>query len=405
MKAIILAAGEGLRCRPLTFTRSKVMLPVANKPILEHVIHSLATNGIQDIILIVGYEKERIMNHFKDGVGFGVNIQYIEQTAQLGTAHAIEMAHKLIESDDEQFLVLNGDNIIEPCTISDLVSQCQGDATILTTRREHTTGYGVVNADGKTVREIIEKSTTPISHLVNTGIYVFNSRIFQEIERTAISQRGEYEITDTLQQMIDEGMDVTMVSTGSLWLDAVYAWDLLEANSTILNISELGSVKGSVKDGAVIIGDVQIGNNTTIHPGCYIVGPVAIGDNCDIGPHAVILPSTTIGDNTSIGSFTHIQNTIIMNDVRIGTHGYISSSVIGSNNSIGPYFITEEKDNVSMEVEEVLTNAGKLGTITGDDTVIGHRVLVKAGALIAANCSIESGNVITKHLPVNSIVI
>jgi len=190
-----------------------------------------------------------------------------------------------------------------------------------------------------------------------------------------------------------------------LWLDAVYAWDLLDANSTVLNISELGSVKGSIEDGAVVIGDVQIGSNTTVHPGCYIVGPVVIGDNCDIGPHAVILPSTAIGDNTSIGSFTHIQNTIIMNDVRIGTHGYISSSVIGSNDSIGPYFITEEKDNVRMEVEEVLITAGKLGTITGDDTIIGHRVLVKAGALIAANCSIESGNVINKQLPVNSIVI
>ena len=106
MKAVILAAGEGLRCRPLTLTRSKVMLPVANKPILEHVIHSLMKNDITDITIVVGYEKEKIMNYFEDGIKLGVKITYVEQKSPLGTAHAIKQAQNLIEKEEDEFLVI-----------------------------------------------------------------------------------------------------------------------------------------------------------------------------------------------------------------------------------------------------------------------------------------------------------
>src|SRR5690606_8742553 len=154
MKAIILAAGEGLRCRPLTLTRSKVMLPVANRPILEHVISSLEKNEIKEIILVVGYEKERIMNYFEDGLNFGVNISYVEQKAQLGTAHAIEQAKKLIGPEDSEFLVLNGDNLVEPKTISDLLNNYKGDASLLTVKMEETTGYGVILKEKNKVTRI-----------------------------------------------------------------------------------------------------------------------------------------------------------------------------------------------------------------------------------------------------------
>ncbi|MDO9517160.1 MAG: sugar phosphate nucleotidyltransferase [Methanosarcinaceae archaeon] len=405
MKAIILAAGEGLRCRPLTLTRSKVMLPVANKPILEHAIYSLAENDIKDIVLIVGYEKERIMDYFEDGVNFGVNITYIEQKAQLGTAHAIKQTRELIEPDGEEFLVLNGDNIIEPKTISDLLDGRGGDATIMTFKMEHTIGYGVVIAEGKQVKKIVEKPRADISHLVNTGIYLFNHKIFKYIESTQISDSGEYAITDSLQQMIEDGLKVTMVPTRSRWLDAIHSWDLLKANSTILDKYDTLTVKGTVEEGAVIKGNVSIGKNTIIRSGSYIVGPAMIGDNCEIGPDVVILPSTTIGNNASIGPFSQIKNSIIMNDARIEAHSYISNSVIGSNNTIGSHFITDEKDNLKIEMIGILHHADRLGVITGDDIVIGHRVLVKPGVLIGAGCNIESGNIISRELPPNSTVV
>ncbi|MEL4305691.1 bifunctional sugar-1-phosphate nucleotidylyltransferase/acetyltransferase [Methanococcoides sp. LMO-2] len=405
MKAVILAAGEGIRCRPLTATRSKVMLPVANKPILEHVIDSLSKNDIKDIILVVGYERERIMNYFGDGIDFGVNIKYVHQKAQLGTAHAIKQTADLMEKEDHDIMVLNGDNVIEPQTIRNLIDKHGGNATILTTKKEHICGYGVVIASGKKVTKIIEKPTSELSHIINTGIYIFDQGIFERIEHTPISPLGEYAITDTIQQMIDDGMEVDQVVTRSLWRDAVFAWDLLKDNSMFLSRSEDYNIEGTVEEGAVIHGNVSIGNNTVIRSGCYIAGPVMIGDNCEIAPNVVILPSTTIGDNVSIGSFTQIQNSIIMDDTRIHSHGSIANSVIGMNNSIGPYFVAEDRENVKIEMEQQLHIAEKLGAITGDDITIGHRVLVKAGSIISHNCKIESGKTISRMLPENSIVV
>lgn len=405
MKAIILAAGEGLRCRPLTLTRSKVMLPVANRPILEHVISSLEKNGIKEIILVVGYEKERIMNYFEDGLNFGVNISYVEQKAQLGTAHAIEQAKKLINPEDSEFIVLNGDNLVEPKTIADLLNNYEGDACLLTVRMEDTAGYGVVLKEKKRVTQILEKRPGGLSRLVNTGIYIFTPQIFETIEKTPISENGEYAITDTLQLMIDEGKMVTSVHTESKWLDAVHAWDLLKANAIVLNSSKNLKHEGELEEGVIIRGKVAIGKNTKIRSGTYIVGPVVIGENCDIGPNVVILPSTTIGDNVSIRSFTEIQNSIIMNDCRISSHGQISNSIIGSNNTLGPGFTSEEKENLEIILNSKIHKAPKLGTIIGDDNRIGSRVLVKAGVMIAVNCQVESGNTIYRDLSRDSVVL
>ncbi|MGP8337056.1 MAG: sugar phosphate nucleotidyltransferase, partial [Methanosarcinaceae archaeon] len=330
---------------------------------------------------------------------------YIEQKAQLGTAHAIKQARTLIKPYGEEFLVVNGDNIIEPKTISDLLNESRGDATILTFKMEHTIGYGVVISEGKQVKQIVEKPRSAISHLVNTGIYLFNPKIFEYIENTPISDGGEYAITDSLQQMIDDGLTITMVPAQSRWLDAIHSWDLLKANSTVLDQYDTLTVTGTVEKGAVIKGNVSIGKNTIIHSGSYIVGPVIIGDNCEIGPDVVILPSTTIGNNASIGPFSQIKNSILMSDARIEAHAYISNSVIGSNNTIGSHFITDEKENLKIEMIGILHHADRLGTITGDDIIIGHRVLVKAGILIGAACNIESGNIISRELPPNSVVV
>lgn len=405
MKAIILAAGEGLRCRPLTLTRSKVMLPIANRPILEHVIDSLEKNRITDIILVVGYKKERIMDYFEDGLNFGVKIKYIEQKAQLGTAHAIEQAKSMIGPEDSEFLVLNGDNLVEPKTIADLLNNYEGDASLLTVRMEDTAGYGVVLTDKKRVTRILEKRPGDLSRIVNTGIYVFTPQVFETIEKTPISENGEYAITDTLQLMIDEGKIVTSVPTESKWLDAVHSWDLLKANAIVLDSARSQRIEVEVEEGAVIRGNVTIGKNTRIRSGTYILGPAVIGENCDIGPNVVILPSTTIGDNVSIRSFTEIQNSIIMNDCRIYSHGQISNSIIGSNNTIGSGFFVEEKEGLSIIMNGTVHRAPKLGTIFGDDNRIGNSVLVKAGVTVAVDCQVESGNTIYRDLPHHSVVL
>jgi UDP-N-acetylglucosamine diphosphorylase/glucosamine-1-phosphate N-acetyltransferase len=401
MKAVILAAGEGLRCRPLTLTRSKVMLPVANKPILEYVVRALAQNDIKEIIFVVGYKKERIMDHFGNGIDFGVDIRYIEQDAQLGTAHAIKQVEPLV---DEKFLVLNGDNLIDGDTISDLLAGDSGDVALLTVIREQTTGYGVVILDKGRISQIVEKPREKISHLVNTGIYMFTSSIFKEIDKTPISETGEYAITDTIQRVIDGGGVVTNVTTHSTWIDAIHSWDLLKANTALLGKCE-GGVRGTVEESAVMVGDVAVGENSVIRSGSYIVGPVIIGNNCDIGPNSMILPSTAMGDNCRLGPFTELENSIIMNDVRIGGGSFISDSIIGAHNTIGPHFSTEVGNDLKIEMKGVLHHADELGTVIGDSNIIGIQVLVRAGKTIATGCSVDSGIKVTKDIPEDSTVI
>ena len=403
MKAVILAAGEGKRCRPLTLTRSKVMLPVANKPILEHIINALVKNDIKEIILVVGYKKERIMDYFEDGINFGVKIEYVEQKAQIGTAHAILQARNLI-GNEEKFVVVNGDNIIGPDAIADLINGDEGDATLLTCKKDNVSGYGVIVAKGKNVIEIIEKPKTLISHLINTGIYLFKKDIFEMIERTAVSTTGEYAITDTLQMMIDEGIPVTTAITNAEWLDAAYSWNLLEANTIILGDFETDLSKAKIEDCVSIKGSVSVGRNTTIRAGSYIVGPVVIGDNCDIGPNVVILPSTSVGNNVSIASFSYIKNSILMNDTRVSTHSNISNSVVGSNVTTGPNFITEEGEELHIILGNELHEAEKLGTVIGDDTDIGGNVLVHAGKMVSSNCRISSGKTISEDVPTNALL-
>lgn len=401
MKAIILAAGEGLRCRPLTLTRSKVMLPVANKPLLEHIINAVAENDIKEIILVVGYQKERIMDYFGDGLEFGVNIKYVFQEVQLGTAQAVKLAKEYVDGD---FLVLNGDNLVDRGTIADLLAGKNGSVTLLAVEREQTLGYGVVISEGRRVTKILEKPKEIVSHLVNAGIYIFTQDIFEEINRTPLSSTGEYAITDAIQQMILKGNIVSMVESKSLWMDAVHSWDFLKANAVFLENCK-NNLSGTVEKSATIKGNVLIGENSVIRGGCYIVGPVAIGKNCDIGPNTVILPSTAIGDNVSINSSVEIQNSILMNDVRVGSGSFISNSIIGANNTIGPHFSTEVGRELMIEMKGILHHAELLGTVTGDDNSIGNRVLIKAGKMVANNCTIEAGSTVHKDIPPGSIMV
>ncbi len=401
MKAVILAAGEGLRCRPLTLTRSKVMLPVANKPLLEHIIKAIAENGIREIILVVGYKKERIMDYFGDGVDFGVEISYAFQDAQLGTAHAVKRIRNMVEGD---FLVVNGDNLIDKNTIADLLAGRSGEVTLLVVEREQTLGYGVVISERSRVKKILEKPKEVVSHLVNAGIYIFSTEIFEEIDQTTLSEAGEYAITDTIQQMIDKGKSASMVESKSMWIDAIHSWDFLKANAIVLAKCRT-DLRGTVENSAIIKGDVVLGENSIIRGGCYIVGPVIIGKNCEVGPNTTILPSTAIGDNTSISSSVEIQNSILMNDVRIGTNSYISNSIIGANNSIAPHFSTEVGFDLMIEMKGILHHAEILATVIGDYNTIANRVLIKAGKMIANNCSIESGAVVHKNIASGSIVV
>ncbi|MEA1905817.1 MAG: bifunctional sugar-1-phosphate nucleotidylyltransferase/acetyltransferase [Euryarchaeota archaeon] len=398
MKAVILAAGEGMRCRPLTLTRSKVMLRIANKPMIEYVVQSLAESGITGIIMVVGYAKERIMNYFGNGKDFGVNIGYVEQKHQLGTAHAIKQAK---DSVGDEFLVLNGDNLVSADTIADITERHTGGTSILTTSRMDTSGYALVIEGGGVVREIVEGQTLKNVRNINTGIYIFDRTVFDAIEETLRADISEFGITDSIQRMVDAGYEVHAYRTDHTWTDVIHSWDLLGVNAMILE-----GVPDSVHGPDSKVDDrVVLGRDSTIGENSYVKGPVVIGRNCDIGHNVVIAPSTSIGDNVTIEPFTYIKNSVIFDDVHIGSHSTIKNTVVGENNVIDSHFVVESRRDLTVELDRKLYYADELGTVIGDDSTIGCNVSVTAGALIGTGCRIGAGTVARKPIPSHALVV
>ncbi|MHC1625305.1 MAG: bifunctional sugar-1-phosphate nucleotidylyltransferase/acetyltransferase [Methermicoccaceae archaeon] len=398
MKAVVLAAGEGDRCRPLTLTRPKVMIPVANRPILEHVVDALKECDITDIVMVVGYRKESIMDHFGDGVDFGVDISYVYQPHAIGTAHALEVAEEEVSGED-RFLVLNGDNVVDSTSIKSLMSSTP--QSVLATLSDTPSRYGVITDHHGRLERIVEKPYDATSHLINTGMYLFDSRIFEYID--AVIQGGtegaDFSLTHAIQLMVDDKIMVDVIRTGGLWVDVVYPWDTLTTNEALLRRESHQSIRGEVEDGVHIKGQVRIGEGSVVHSGTYIVGPVEIGEDCEIGANCVIMPSTTIGPGSIVGSGTRIESSVLFEGVMVGASSSISNSVIASGFVGGAQLCAEAKPEVNVEFEqEVVKCHRQLGFIAADHTVLGCRVLVKAGCVIGGSCDVSSGACISGYI-------
>ena len=332
MKAIILSAGEGSRMRPLTLTKPKTMLPVAGKPIIQYNIEALKNNGINDILLIVRYKEEIVREYFGDGSEFGVNITYKTQEDFLGTANAISYGEDFIE---DSLLVLNGDIILDDEIIHEIIKkykELKPDTLMVLTEVDDPSAFGVVEIEDGNIKSIVEKpkKEDAPSNLVNTGIYVFNKDIFGKIEKTEISERGEYEITDSVSMQIDEGKKVIGHKTDKDWIDVGRPWELIEVNEELIGNLKT-QIKGKVENGAHLHGQVHLGEGSIIKAGVYIEGNVYIGKNCDVGPNCYIRGNTYLGDNVHVGNAVEIKNSIIMENTNVSHLSYVGDSVIGSN--------------------------------------------------------------------------
>jgi bifunctional UDP-N-acetylglucosamine pyrophosphorylase/glucosamine-1-phosphate N-acetyltransferase len=389
LKAVILAAGEGNRMRPLTYTRPKVMLPLANKRILEHLLIEAKEAGIKEFIFIVGYHDEQVRDYFGGGEKWDVSIGYCNQRKQLGTADAVRMVEGLVEGD---FLMINGDIIVSQKDIKRLASKDKTTMSVIEVK--DTKDLGLVEVQGNRVVRIHEKVGKPPSNLANAGLYLFTPAIFLAIAQTPKSPRGEYEITDSLQLMVDE-RQVVAYQKIDYWLDLSYPWNLLPANELILSGIKAENL-GEIEDNAVIKGAVGIGPGTIVRSGSYIIGPVIIGQNCDIGPNCYIRPSTAIGDDCHIGSAVEVKNSIIMRGTKIPHHNYVGDSVIGEDCNLGA---GTKIANLRLDEKEIRmaghnTGRRKLGAIIGDGVKTGINVSIDVGAMIANNTHIGPGAVV-----------
>jgi UDP-N-acetylglucosamine diphosphorylase/glucosamine-1-phosphate N-acetyltransferase len=385
-RAVILAAGEGQRMRPLSYTHSKVMLPIANKPILEHLLVEMIAAGIREVILVVGYHDEQVLDYFGNGVKWNIHIQYADQRQQKGTADAVRMADGLFK---DKFLLANGDIIINRRDIQKLTAQ--NGNTMSVVDLPDVTGLGVIDGQNGQVVRIYEKPANPPTHLANAGLYAFTPEIFGAIQKTGTSPRGEYEITDSIQILIDSGIKVAYQTIGE-WPDLSYPWDLLGANEIALSKLER-QISGEIEEQAIIQGAVSVGVGTRIRSGAYIMGPVIIGQNCDIGPNCFIRPSTAIGDNCHIGASVEVKNSIIMRGTKIPHLNYVGDSVIGENCNLGAgtKIANLKLDKKNIFVNDIDTKRRKLGAIIGDGVETGINASINVGTLIGNNARIGPG--------------
>jgi UDP-N-acetylglucosamine diphosphorylase/glucosamine-1-phosphate N-acetyltransferase len=388
-QAIVLAAGEGQRLRPFTVNRPKAMLDIAGKPILQFVVEALAGNGIREIVLVVGYQKEHVYDYLGSGEACGVDIEYVTQATQLGTAHALLQARDVAA---DEFLVLPGDNLIEAATISEFVTT--GPDAVLVKRVSDPVRYGVVSAAGGEVTEIVEKPEEAGGNLVNTGIYAFKKDVFDYI--------GDMlDIPDALNAMIAQGRAIRAIETEETWLDVVYPWDIISLNNAILGKIE-AKHGGTIESGVTIQGRVAVGEGTVLRPGTCVYGPAVIGAGCDIGPSVCIMPATSIGDNVCIASFTEVRNSVIGGDVTIGPGGIIEDSVIARGCRIrGRFTAAGGHSEVKINGEGP---SGSVGAIIGEDVTIESGVTVQPGAVIGNGCQIQMSKIISGRLPDRGLV-
>lgn len=412
LKAIILSAGEGSRMRPLTLTKPKTMLPVAGKPIIQYNIESLRDNGITDILLIVRYKEEIVRNYFGDGSDFGVNISYKTQKDFLGTANAISYGEDFI---DDSIIVLNGDIILDDEIIHEIIKKynyLSPDTLMLLTEVEDPSAFGVVEIENGNIKNIVEKpkrEEAP-SNLVNAGIYIFNKDIFDKIRETEISERGEYEITDSVSLQIEDNKTVIGHKTSKDWIDVGRPWELIEVNEEL--ICKLKTeIKGTVEAGAVIHGEVFLDEGSVIKAGVYIEGNVYIGKNCDIGPNSYIRGNTYFGDNVHVGNAVEIKNSIIMENTNVSHLSYVGDSVIGSNCNIaaGTNIANLRFDNATIKTkiknQKIDSGRRKLGAIIGDSVKTGINSSFSPGVKVGHNSTIGSGVLLYEDLPSDTRVL
>jgi bifunctional UDP-N-acetylglucosamine pyrophosphorylase/glucosamine-1-phosphate N-acetyltransferase len=384
--------------RPLTAKRPKVMLPLANRPMMEHLVIAARDAGIQDFVFVVGYGEREIRKHFGDGSRLGIEITYAPQRHQQGTADALNAVRG---SFDTKFLLMNGDMILQS---PDIRALCNNEAPCMgTSTTDHPKDYGVVIVEGGYVAALEEKSAHPKSTTINAGAYILEPDIFERIDAVVPSSRGELELTDALGDYI-RNKELTAHPLTS-WMDVGHPWNMLDANALLL-VSIESKNEGEVEKDVNSSGSVIIGKDTVVKSGTYIEGPCVIGSNCRIGPHAYIRGATAIGDGCHIGHCTELKNSIIMPDTKAPHFNYIGDSIIGSgcNFGAGTKIANLRHDHATIRVAGKDSRRKKFGAIIGDDVQFGINCSVNVGAVIGTGAKFAPNSYIEGIIGENSFI-
>lgn len=385
--AVVLAAGEGTRLQPLTSNRPKPMLPAANRPILEHVLDALVEAGIARLVLVVGYRRERVQEHFGPSYR-DVPITYVRQEKQLGSGHALLQARSAI---DGPMLVVNGDRIIEPRSVERVVSAFETDdveAVLAVIERDDAERYGAVTLEDRDISEIVEKPQHGQYRLINAGIYAFEQSIFEEIEETP-REAGELALTETIARLLNRTR-VRGVRTDGLWVDATYPWDLLEVATEILSRGRVAEPERA--EGVWVHDDARVHEDVTLRP------PVVVGPDSEIGAGSVVGPNVALGQNGTIGANVTVERAVLETDSRVGHGTTLVDAVLGQHASVG-VDTTVPGGPADVRVGQQIFEKQRLGAVLGDRVEVGGAVSFAPGTLVGAGASIAHSAHVEGNVP------
>lgn len=373
MKAVVLAAGEGRRLGPLTEGRPKPMVPIGNQPILESVLEAAIAVGVDEVVLVVGHERERIQTHFGDGDEWDIPIQYVIQKHQLGAAHALSQVESVVETP---FLTLHGDQLVDESQLKRLVDRWDetGTPTITAVQSNRPTEYGAVEIDGKKVRTVSRTPSDDPPFLVNGGAYVFDERVFDVIRDVIETEDGDFGMATTLQRLADSG-GLSAVLHRETWQDLTYPWDLLTTNATMLRGRTIDTDRRGVHETAAVTGDV------------------ALGEGVSVGPNGSVLPGTSLGRNVRIGANATLANCIVMDGAQIGDGAVLHDCIVGEAASIGPN-ATVEGGPADIVVDDTLHHDIGLGGVVADRSTLRGNVTLTPGTIVGRGVVADCGTVL-----------
>jgi bifunctional UDP-N-acetylglucosamine pyrophosphorylase/glucosamine-1-phosphate N-acetyltransferase len=393
MQAVLLAAGEGTRMRPLTETVPKPMLPVANRPLCAHTADAAVSAGASELVVVVGYEADAVRDFFGDEYR-GVPVSIAVQETQRGTADAVRAARPHLEGP---FAVLNGDNLYEPADVEALFEAAPAIAAIEVDDPE---SYGVLSTTTSSdrVTGIVEKPADPPSNLANAGAYAFPESALADLDVDE-SERGEYELTDVVARTI-ERTAVTPV-TLSRWLDVGRPWELLAANEWKLGDLER-RIDGEVAAGAELRGTVVVESGATIESGVVVEGPTIVESGAEVGPNAYLRGATLVGEGCHVGHAVEIKNSVLMAGANVPHLSYVGDSLLGPDVNFGAGTqvanLRHDGDDIRQTVkgERVSTGRRKFGVVVGPGAKTGINTSLAPGVVLSAGARTDPGESVTR---------
>ncbi len=386
-QAVVLAAGEGRRIRPLTRYKPKPMLSVAGRPILEYPLDALVEHGVDHLVLVIGHGRNRIQNRFENSYR-GVDLTYVTQSTQLGSGHALQTAADHV---DEEFLVVNGDNVIDDTMVggtADRYAESDAAGSLAVATSDRAEEYGTVGVNDGVIDRIDEHGKG-VTARINAGVYAFDRSIFDALERVDFED-GERPLTGAIDEL---GGPVVAATPNGIWFDPSYPWELLRTNERILYAhSELAAATDRVSESARVHDSAVIGENVLIGPDCNVsAGAVIKGGTC-------LLPSTIVGENAVL------DGSIVGPDSRVGANALLRDTIVGGGATIGDGTVSPGR-SATLVVDGTEYVDRRLGGVVADRATVGANVTITPGCRIGPQGTVPPGVSLRRDVPENAEVV